>query len=127
MQQSGFKMNNILKKLGAYCTFLIQDSTTPSDTFYQESTTTYKEVKYWAVVLPARAYDLHSKCIWTFRVALELNNLVSLTFFINIQDGDTIVLNRDYYVDNVGKYQIVGKEIFGTSYYLLEAHLEIAL
>lgn len=126
MQQSGFKMNNILKKLGAYCTFLIQDSTTPSDTFYQESTTTYKEVKYWAVVLPARAYDLHSNVFGRLdRTGVEHFGIINI--FINIQDGDTIVLNRDYYVDNVGKYQIVGKEIFGTSYYLFEAHLESAL
>jgi hypothetical protein len=126
MQQSGFKMNNILKKLGAYCTFLIQDSTTPSDTFYQESTTEYKEVKYWAVVLPARAYDLHSNVFGRLdRTGVEQFGIINI--FINIQDGDTIVLNRDYYVDNVGKYQIVGKEIFGTSYYLFEAHLESAL
>ena len=126
MQQSGFKMNNILKKLGAYCTFLIQKSSTSSDTFYQESTTEYKEVEYWAVVLPARAYDLHSNVFGRLdRTGVEQFGIINI--FINIQDGDTIVLNRDYYVDNVGKYQIVGKEIFGTSYYLLEAHLESTL
>lgn len=119
-------MNNILKKLGAYCTFLIQKSTTSSDTFYQESTTEYKEVEYWAAVLPARAYDLHSNVFGRLdRTGVEQFGIINI--FINIQDGDTIVLNCDYYVDNVGKYQIVGKEIFGTSYYLLEAHLESAL
>jgi len=59
------------------------------------------------------------------RTGVEQFGIINI--FINIQDGDTIVLNRDYYVDNVGKYQIVGKEIFGTSYYLFEAHLESAL
>jgi len=126
MQQSGFKMNNILKKLGAYCTFLIQDSTTPSDTFYQESTTTYKEVKYWAVVLPARAYDLHSNVFGRLdRTGVEQFGIINI--FISKTDGDTLVINRDYYSDFIGRYQIVGKEKYGTSYYLLEAHLETAL
>ena len=84
MQQSGFKMNNILKKLGAYCTFLIQDSTTPSDTFYQESTTTYKEVKYWAVVLPARAYDLHSN-VFARQDRTGTNCLVLSIFLLVLQ------------------------------------------
>lgn len=119
-------MNNILKKLGAYCTFLIQDSTTPSDTFYQESTTTYKEVKYWAVVLPARAYDLHSNVFGRLvRTGVEQFGIINI--FISKTDGDTLVINRDYYSDFIGRYQIVGKEIYGTSYYLLEAHLETAL
>ena len=126
MQQSGFKMNNILKKLGAFHTFLIQKSTTSSDTFYQESTTEYKEVEYWAAVLPARAYDLHSNVFARQeRTGTELFGIVNI--FISITDGDTLVINRDYYSDSVGRYQIVGKEIYGTSFYLLEAHLESAL
>ena len=125
MQQSGFKMNNILKKLGALHTFLIQESITPADTFYQESTIEYKEVKYWAVVLPARAYDLHSNVFARLnRSGTEQFGIINI--FISITDGDTIVINRDYYSDSVGRYQIVGKEIYGTSYYLLEAHLETA-
>ena len=125
MQQSGFKMNNILKKLGALHTFLIQESITPADTFYQESTIEYKEVKYWAVVLPARAYDLHSNVFARLnRSGTELFGIINI--FISITDGDTLVINRDYYSDSVGRYQIVGKEIYGTSYYLLEAHLETA-
>lgn len=126
MQQSGFKMNNILKKLGAFHTFLIQKSTTSSDTFYQESTTEYKEVEYWAAVLPARAYDLHSNAFARQeRTGTELFGIINI--FISITDGDTLVINRDYYSDSVGRYQIVGKEIYGTSFYLLEAHLESAL
>jgi len=116
-------MNNILKKLGALHTFLIQESITPADTFYQESTIEYKEVKYWAVVLPARAYDLHSNVFARLnRSGTEQFGIINI--FISITDGDTLVINRDYYSDSVGRYQIVGKEIYGTSYYLLEAHLE---
>lgn len=123
MQQSGFKMYNILKKLGALQTFLIQKSTTPADTFYQEFNNEYEEVKYWATVLPARAYDLHSNTFARLnRSGTEQFGIINI--FIGITDGDTLVINRDYYSDSVGRYQIVGKEIYGTSYYLLEAHLE---
>lgn len=117
-------MNNILKKLGALHTFLIQESITSADTFYQESTIKYKEVKYWATVLPARAYDLHSN-IFGRQDRSGIEHFGIINIFIGITDGDTIVINRDYYTDSVGRYKIVGKEIYGTSYYLLEAHLEI--
>ena len=123
MQQSGFKMNNILKKLGAYCTFFIQKSTTSSDTFYQESTIEYKEVKYWATVLPARAYDLHSN-VFARQDRSGIEQFGIINIFISITDGNNLVINRDYYSDSVGRYNIVGKEVYGTSYYLLEAHLE---
>lgn len=123
MQQSGFKMNNILKKLGALHTFLIQESITPADTFYQESTIEYKEVKYWAAVLPARAYDLHSN-IFARQDRSGIEHFGIINIFISITDGNNLVINRDYYTDSVGRYKIVGKEIYGTSFYLLEAHLE---
>lgn len=125
MQLSGFKMTNILKKLGAYHTFLLQKTPTDVDTFYQESTKKYEEKKYWAVVLPARAYDLHANIFARQdRTGTEYFGIINI--FINKADGDTIKVNQDYYVDSTGKYQIVGKEIYGTSYYLLEAHLVTA-
>ena len=98
---------------------------TPADTFYQESTTEYEEVEYWAAVLPARAYDLHSNVfVRQDRSGIEQFGIINI--FISITDGNNLVINRDYYTDSVGRYKIVGKEIYGTSYYLLEVHLETA-
>lgn len=122
MQLSGFKMENILKKLGAPHTFLLYCPPTNTDTFYQESDKTYREVSYWAVVLPARAYDLHSN-LYVKQTRTGLEPLGIINIFMSKEDGDTIVVDQDYYKNSVGKYQIVGKEIYEPSYFLFEAHL----
>jgi len=114
------KFGKMLYKLGKNYTFKTATATTASDTFYGDAPATYTETTVRAVILPTRAYDIHSNVVYISRpIGLEEIGIISI--FI---EQDDCVIDVDDFV-NVGDYwyKIHAKEIYDESYYIFEAKL----
>jgi len=118
--EARFKFGNMLKRMGATLTFK-QVSVTITDTFYQEGTTTLTTYNCYGVVVPARAYDLHSNIATKVAdTGIELMGIINI--FIGISDEANIGIG-DYFVDDIATYIIKSKEKWSDEYYILEGHL----
>lgn len=111
----------MLKRQGALETF-IKVVKTVVDEFYDDITTEEEEYTCFALVTPARAYDIHSNTFTKPTIkGSEYFGIINI--IIPMEESDSIQ-EGDYYNDsNDRRYKIVAKE-FWQQYVLLEAQLE---
>ena len=118
--QAWFKFDNMLKRMGSTITFKLI-STAITDVFYQKGTVTLTTYTCYGVVVPARAYDLHSNlAIVLASSGGEPMGIVSI--FVSSADMANISIG-DYYIDNIAQYTIVSKEKWSDDFYVLEGHV----
>lgn len=116
------KFGKMLYKLGLNYTFKVATASAATDTFYQDAPATYTETTVRAVVLPARAYDIHSNVAYSARIT-GFEDVGIISIFVN---QDECVIDIGDYI-NVGDewYKIDSKEYYDESYFIFGAKLGV--
>lgn len=118
--QTRYKFNTMLKRLGKPLLFKLLTKTTTDD-FYQTSVITETEFNCNGVVVPARAYDLHSNIFMKSNdTGNEFFGIVNI--YLTVSDAENIRI-EDHYIDGNKKYNIVSKEFWNDEFIILEGHL----
>lgn len=111
----------MLKRLGELASFKLLTKTI-TDSFYDEYTTVETDYECYAVVVPARAYDIHSNIFYRPETTgFEEFGIISI--FIAADDYEYIN-EEDYYLNGSDRYKIISSEKWSDEYYLLEGHYE---
>ncbi len=117
------KIGKMLRKLGKAYTFKVAGTPTTTDSFYQNNSATYTTVSLYAVVLPARTYDVHSNIVHMER-AFGIDELGNIEVYVVQEDCPVDV--EDYIQVEAEWYKLKSKEVFGDAFYVFEARLEAA-
>lgn len=95
------------------------------DSFYGEIAVTETGYSCYALVVPARAYDLHSNTL--YRPEITGNEFFGI-INIYISPEDAIYIGEeDFYIDGTKRYKLVASEFWdktNSDYVLLEGHYE---
>ena len=95
------------------------------DEFYGEVTTVETEYTCYALVVPARAYDIHSNLY--YRPETTGNEFFGIINIIITADDAEFISEEDFYIDGTRKYKIIASEIWNkanSDYVVLEGHYE---
>jgi len=96
------RINTILKRFGQLCNFKKKTKTVTNE-FYQSGTLTFEDVQYYVVVVPARAYNIHSNLYSAVKDTGKENTGIIEIYIEN----DTNLDVGDLYVDKNGvEYEI---------------------
>jgi hypothetical protein len=115
------KIAKMLRKLGKVYTFKVAGTPTTTDTFYQNNSATYTTVSLRAVVLPARAYDIHSNVLHIERpFGVDHVGIIEVL----VDQDECPVEEEDYIQVESEWYKLKSRETFGEAYYVFEGRLE---
>lgn len=117
-------IGTMLKRQGQLSDFRTVDKII-TDSFYGETAVTETEYSCYALVVPARAYDIHSNIY--YRPEVTGNEFIGIiNIYISPEDA-VYISEEDVYVDGTKRYKIIASEHWdktNSDYVLFEGHYE---